>query len=75
MAEGQLCTPETEPLLASLVVTGPTRHAALVKARAALEGVVVEGVANNVAVLKQAVGDPGFWQGEYDVHVVDPYLG
>lgn len=71
---GQVCTPETEPLLASLVVTAPTRQAALVKARAALEEVVVEGVVNNVEVLKRVCADPDFWRGNYDVHVVDRHL-
>lgn len=75
VGEGQPCTPETEPLLASLVVTAPTRQAALVKARAALEEVVVEGVVSNVEVLKRVVADPDFWRGHYDVHVVDRHLG
>ena len=74
VGEGQLCTPETEPLLASLVVTAPTRQAALVKARAALEEVVVEGVVNNVEVLKRVCADPDFWRGNYDVHFVDRHL-
>jgi acetyl/propionyl-CoA carboxylase alpha subunit len=72
---GQPCTPETEPLLATLVVTAPTRQAALVKARNALENVVVEGVATNLEVLKRVVADPRFWQGKYDVNVVDAHLG
>jgi len=71
---GQPCTAETEPLLATLVVTAPTRQAALVKARAALEEVVVEGVVTNLEVLKRVVAAPEFWRGQYDVHVVDDYL-
>jgi acetyl-CoA/propionyl-CoA carboxylase biotin carboxyl carrier protein len=74
VAEGQACTSETEPLLASIVVTGPTRHAALVKAKAALDEVVVEGVANNVEVLKRVVADSEFWRGRFDVHMVDRHL-
>lgn len=74
VAEGQHCTAETEPLLASLTVTGPTRQAALVKARAALEGVVVEGIATNLPVIKSVIEDPAFWSGRYDVHVVDRHL-
>jgi acetyl/propionyl-CoA carboxylase alpha subunit len=75
VAEGQACTAETEPLIASLVITGPTRHATLVKARAALEHVVIEGVVNNLEVLRQVVADADFWRGTYDVHMVDRYLG
>lgn len=75
VAVGQLCTEQTEPLLASLVVTAPTRQAALVKARAALEEIRIEGVANNVEVLKRVVADARFWRGDYDVNVVDEHLG
>jgi acetyl/propionyl-CoA carboxylase alpha subunit len=75
VGEGQECTEETEPLLALITVTGPTRQATLVKARAALERVVIEGVANNLDVLKRLFGEPEFWAGRYDVHLVDRLLG
>ena len=74
VAVGQLCTAETEPLIASIVVTAPTRQSALVKARAALEDVVVEGLVTNLEVLKRVVAAPQFWKGAYDVHVVDDFL-
>ncbi|TVQ90981.1 MAG: hypothetical protein EA397_10825 [Deltaproteobacteria bacterium] len=72
---GQACTDQTEPLLATLIFTGPTRQATLVKARAALEQVRIEGVVHNLSVLKAVLGDPDFWEGHYNVDVVDPYLG
>ena len=59
---------------ASIVVTAPTRQSALVKARAALEDVVVEGLVTNLEVLKRVVAAPQFWKGAYDVHVVDDFL-
>lgn len=74
VSEGQMCTEETEPLLASIVVTAPTRQAALVKAAAVLKDVRVEGVVNNVEVLRRLCTDPSFWKGEYDVNVVDKHL-
>lgn len=75
VAVGQACSDQTEPLLASLTVVGPTRHAALVKARSALEGVRIEGIANNLDVLKRVFEDRVFWEGAYDSHVIDPHLG
>lgn len=75
VAVGQHCTIETEPLIALMTFTGPTRQAALVKAKAALDRVRVEGVATNLTVLQRVLGDQVFWSGRYDVHVVDPHLG
>lgn len=74
VAVGQRCTAETEPLIATLVVTAPTRKAAVVKARAALEAVRLEGIVSNVEVLKRVVEDKRFWNGTYDVHLVDDHL-
>ncbi len=54
----------TEDLLAILVVSGRTRQAALVKAVAALNGVVIEGVETDIGCHLQALSDPAFWQGQ-----------
>lgn len=72
---GQECTDQTEPLLATLIFTGPTRQATLVKARAALDQVRVEGIETNLEILKAVLGDQDFWAGRYTVDVADPYLG
>ncbi len=69
-AEGQPVTADTDPLLAKITVTGPTRHAALVRARAALEEVVIEGVATNRDVLLRLLADEAVWRGEYDDNTV-----
>jgi acetyl/propionyl-CoA carboxylase alpha subunit len=74
-AEGQACTSDTDPLLVKLTVTGPTRHAALVRARAALEELVVEGVPTNQEFLVRLLADEAVWRGEYDVHTVSRTLG
>lgn len=75
VAVGQACTAETEPLLASIVVTAPTRQAAIVKARSVLEDVAVQGVVTNLEPLKGILGDPQFWHGTYDVHMAEAHLG
>lgn len=73
-APGQTFTEDTEPLVASLVVTGPTRQATLVKARAALEATVVEGLSTNLPVLAAALSDEDVWANRHDVHVLDRYV-
>jgi propionyl-CoA carboxylase alpha chain len=72
--EGQLCTPDTDPLLVKITVTAPTRHAALVRARAALEELVIEGVANNREVLLQLLAEPAFWQGPVDTGTLSAFV-
>ena len=63
---GQPANAHTDPLLAKLTVLGPTRHAALVRARAALEELRIEGVATNRDQMLSALADSGFWSGQYD---------
>ncbi len=74
-AEGQPCTPHTDPLLVKLTVSAPTRHAALVKARAALDELVVEGVSTNRDLLRKVLASEVLWLGEQDVHTLDALLG
>jgi acetyl-CoA/propionyl-CoA carboxylase biotin carboxyl carrier protein len=69
-AEGQPVTSETDPLLAKITVTGPTRHAALVRARAVLADLAIEGVPTNKELLSQLLADEAVWRGEYDDHTV-----
>jgi len=46
----------------------------MVKGGAVREGVVSGGVMSNVGPVKGVLGDPDFWKGNYDVHMVDPHL-
>jgi len=73
-AEGQPITPDTDPLLVKITVTGPTRHAALVRARAALEELVVEGVDTNQRILMEILAEPGVWRGTYDTHTLEQWV-
>lgn len=69
-AEGQPVNDDTDPLLVKLTVTGPTRHAALVRARAALSELVIEGVPTNRDFLLELVANEQIWRGGYDVHTL-----
>jgi acetyl-CoA carboxylase, biotin carboxylase subunit len=51
-------------LLGVMVVSGQTRQAALVKATAALRGLVIEGVETDVATHQETLSDPEFWRGQ-----------
>ncbi len=53
-----------EGLIGVMVVTGQTRQAALVKAQAALRGLVIDGIDTDVAGHLDALADPAFWRGE-----------
>lgn len=65
--ERSICTADTEPLVVKLNITAPTRHAAVVRAKAALEELIVEGIPTNAAVLRDLVGRKLFWDGDYGV--------
>jgi acetyl/propionyl-CoA carboxylase alpha subunit len=65
------CTKNTDPLIAKLTVLAPTRQAALVQAKAALEAVEIEGVATNVAVLERVLGAEEVWQGTHDTATIE----
>lgn len=74
-AEGQPVGADTEPLLVKITVAGPTRHAALVRARHALEGLVIEGIPTNREVLLEILADERVWRGEHDVGTLGAHLG
>ncbi len=73
-AEGQPCTEDTDPLLVKITVTGPTRHAALVRARAALEELVIEGVETNREFLLEILAEPSVWRGQYNTHTLEEWI-
>ena len=69
--EGLALGPDSEPVLLKITATAPTRQAALVKARQALEELVVEGVETNVPVLEALFDQRSYWEGRYDVHTLE----
>ena len=62
-AEGMRVEITRDPLLARLLVTAPMRHAALVRTRAALEEVRVEGLRHDTPRMLELLGDPRAWAG------------
>jgi acetyl/propionyl-CoA carboxylase alpha subunit len=74
-AEGQAVSVDTEPLLAKISVSGPTRHAALVMARKALDGLVVEGVSTNKEFLARFLANEQLWRLDIDADTLARELG
>lgn len=52
---------DTEPLVAKLTVSAPTRQAAIVRMKDALSRTEIEGIETNLAVLQQLFGHPDVW--------------
>jgi acetyl/propionyl-CoA carboxylase alpha subunit len=68
--EGDYCTADTDPLLVKITVVAPTRHAAIVRARVALNELVIEGITHNIEVLKQLLDTDIFWDRKYDARTL-----
>jgi acetyl/propionyl-CoA carboxylase alpha subunit len=71
LGEGAVIDPARDPVLARLQVTGPMRHAALVRARASLGEIEVEGVPTDTALLADLLGDTRMWEGHLDTDLLD----
>lgn len=61
--EGQPCTADTDPLLATVTVLAADRAACVTRLREALARVEVEGVVTNLDVVRERVGRPEFLSG------------
>jgi urea carboxylase len=65
VTRGTDVTPWYDPMLAKILVWGPTRVEAVASMAAALGETKVEGVATNLAFLRDVVASPGFVAGGY----------
>jgi len=68
---GSKVTPFYDPLLAKLVVRGPTRDAAIARALEALAATEIEGVKTNLTLHRRILEDEGFRGGRVSIS----YLG
>lgn len=64
--------PARDPVLARVRVDGPTRHAALVRARAALEQVRVVGVPHDTPRMLDLLGQRDVWDGRTHTTLLAP---
>ena len=69
--QGDVISPHYDPMIAKLIVTGPTRNAALLKLSKALDELVVHGCVTNRAFLSALVNDADFAAGRVDTGLID----
>ncbi|WP_434299376.1 acetyl-CoA carboxylase biotin carboxylase subunit [Corallococcus exiguus] len=70
-AEGDVVTPNYDPMLAKLIITGATRDEAIARAVKALESFRIEGIKTNIPLHLRILKDPAFSAGELDTHFLD----
>ena len=66
--QGSRVTPFYDPLLAKIVVRGPTREVAIERALGAVDATVVEGLKTNLPLHRRVLCDPQFRRGELSIH-------
>ena len=67
---GDTISPFYDPMIAKVIVHGPTRDVALARLRAALSGAQVAGTVTNLAFLGALAGHAGFAKGEVDTGLI-----
>ena len=68
---GDAITPHYDPMIAKLIVHGPTRDVALGKLRRALDATQVAGTVTNLAFLGALARQAGFAAGDVDTGLID----
>ncbi len=71
---GSEVTPHYDSLLAKLVVRGETRGDAIRKMDAALRDYAIEGVATNLALLRDVIAHPAFRRGDTTTDFIERYF-
>jgi len=67
--------PYYDSLIGKLIVSGPNRDQAIARMRGALEEIVVEGIKTNLPLHRELMQDPGFVEGQQDIHYLEKKLG
>lgn len=71
--QGDTVSPHYDPMIAKLIVRGPTRTAALAKLRAALEEYEVVGPHTNIEFLKRLAAHPAFIAGDVETGFIEKH--
>ncbi|HTG50238.1 MAG TPA: hypothetical protein VL915_07075, partial [Gemmatimonadales bacterium] len=70
-AEGNTVTPNYDPMIAKLIVSGATRAEAIQRSIAALESFRIEGIKTNIPLHLRIVQDPAFQAGQLDTRFLE----
>ncbi|TGR68372.1 acetyl-CoA carboxylase biotin carboxylase subunit [bacterium M00.F.Ca.ET.194.01.1.1] len=71
---GYRVSPYYDSLIAKLIVHAPSRAEAMAKMRHALAETRLDGISSNLALLQSLFQDPGFSEGETDIHYLEQWL-
>ena len=69
--EGNVVTPNYDPMIAKLIVSGADRDQAIARADVALSNFHIEGIKTNIPLHLRIVRDPAFREGRLDTHFLE----
>ncbi len=73
LAAPGMVSPHYDPMIAKLIVWGPTRELAIARLRRALLEYAIVGISTNVAYHLAILDDPDFISGDYTTHFIDDH--
>jgi acetyl-CoA carboxylase biotin carboxylase subunit len=72
-AEGDVVTPNYDPMIAKLIISGDSRAQAIARADEALQHFTIEGIKHNVPLHLRIVRDDAFKQGALDTRFLEKH--
>ena len=69
--QGNIVTPNYDPMIAKLIVTGASRREAIARSKVALEQFVIEGIKTNLPLHQRIIAAPAFLEGKLDTRFLD----
>jgi acetyl-CoA carboxylase, biotin carboxylase subunit len=72
--EGNVVTPHYDPMIAKLIVSGPTRDEAIARSLRALADFQVEGIKTNLPLHRRILETPAFRSGQLDTRFIETHL-
>jgi acetyl-CoA carboxylase biotin carboxylase subunit len=72
-AEGDVVTPNYDPMIAKLIISGQSRAEAIARSEAALQQFTIEGIKHNVPLHLRIVRDPAFKEGALDTTFLEKH--
>lgn len=71
---GYSIPPFYDSMIAKLIVHAPTRSAAIMRMRRALEEFVIEGVQTTIPLHQEIISQPDYIDGMYNIHWLEQYM-
>ena len=71
---GYSIPPFYDSMIAKLIVHAPTRNAAIMRMKRALEEFVIDGVQTTIPLHQEIISQPEFIDGQYNIHWLEHYM-